>query len=913
MRGFAWVSGLGARVRSLLRGVFRRSQIEADMREEFRHHIEQRADDLVRGGLSWDEAVRQAHREFGHTETYRERGRAARGLRWVDELRFSWIDVKLGLRMLVKYPGLTLVAVFALALGIPVGLAPLHVSNAIEAPLPEDADGRIRAIRYWDPADQRVEAATYDEYDVWREELRAFVKLGAFRMSSYNVATDDGPAQPFAGAQVTATTFELLGTPPHLGRTLQPADEVPGAAAVVVVGDQLWRSRLGGDPNVVGRSIRIGSVPHTVVGVMPESFLFPVRQQLWIPLVREAALAPVRGLGLHVFGRLAEGISQEQAQAELSAIQPRISGSLPERFRRFQVEVVPFGFAAIHMPRQGLEGMIGFYFFQMLALVLLLVACANVAMLVYARTATRYREMAVRTALGASRVRIVSQIFVETVVLAVVAAAIGLITIDWILGRVHAAIVARGWELPYWLTLQVTGEAVAWALLLATVSAAIAGVVPAVRITGRKIQQNIQRATAGRSGIRFGGVTGTLIVADVAIAVTVLGFVLMLTDRLRDAARMDALVGIPAAEFLAAELRLTSGEAGGGAGQPGDERFRARLAVTQQRLLERLAEEPRVRRVTVANALPRMDYPSRRVEVESDATSGDIAGRWVRTATVDVDFFAALDQPILAGRGFTPGDLAGAATPVIVNTAFADRLMGGRNPIGRRVRFPTSEDDRTASWHEIVGMVGHLGMNMVNPAGVPGIYVPAAPGEIHPMQLAIHVGDAPESFAPRLREIVTEIDAAAILGTPVVLSRVYQGDWYILIAAGGGLVLLVVILVALAACGLYAMMSFSITERTREIGIRVALGARPRTLALTIVRRSVIQVAAGALIGLPLAARIVYAIREDGSYGSSAGMALWAAVILAGSVVGVIGLFACVAPVRRALRIPPGEALRAER
>ncbi len=909
--GSGGFDGFVARVRSLVRGLLRRSDVESEMRDEFRHHIELRTEDLVRGGLTWQEASRRARLEFGHAEMHLERSRASRGLDVFDGLRASWLDVKLGLRMLVKYPGLTLVAVLTLAAGIPVGLAPMHVSHAIEAPLPEDPDNRIRGLRYWDLAAADIETPTEHEYALWRDELQAFAMLGAYRPSAGNIAGDDGRAYPVAGAELTASTFAMLGTPPLLGRTLRPDDEVPGAPAVVVIGHDVWRSRLGADPGIIGRSLLVGASLRTVVGVMPESFRFPHRQQMWVPLVLQPGALPASSPDVRVLGRLADGVSPAEAQAELSAVHARVTALLAEGRDRFQAEVVPFGFSAIGMPRQGLAGLPGFYFFQLLALVLLLVACANVAMLVFARTATRYREMAVRTALGASRARIVSQIFVETAVLAVLSAGVGLFTINWALGRVQAAVLARGMDLPYWLTLEVTGRAMVWALVLAVLSAVVAGVAPALRVTGRRIQRNIQRAQAGRSGIRFGGVTGALVVVDVAISVIVLGFVLMFADRLRDATRTDALVGIPAQEFLAAEVRLPA-DAQRPVEQTSDgDAFRARLGIVQQRLMQRLADEPRVLSVTVASALPRMDHRARRIAVDGAAASDDDRGEWVRMAVVDVDFFATLERPVLAGRDFEPGDVAGGVPPVIINTVFAERLLDGRNPIGRRLRFVTPGEDSPSPWHEIVGVVGHLGINIVNPEGGPGFYVPAAAGAIHPMQLAIHVGDAPESFAPRLREIVAEVDATAMLGTPVVLSRVYQGDWYLLLAAGGGLVLLIVILVTLAASSLYAMISFSVSERTREIGIRAALGARQRTLVLTILRRSLMQVALGALLGLPLAARIVF--EDPFGSGSPPVTALLVALAMAMGIIAVIGLFSCVVPARRALRIRPGDALRAER
>jgi len=390
----------------------------------------------------------------------------------------------------------------------------------------------------------------------------------------------------------------------------------------------------------------------------------------------------------------------------------------------------------------------------------------------------------------------------------------------------------------------------------------------------------------------------------------VVGITVGFSDQLMDTSHVEELTGIPAHEYLAVELRLPSNLVMGD-GEAALDLFRERLAYTQRAMVERLEADPRVRSVAVADALPRMDHRSGLVEVEGVETSGGSRGRYMRTVRVDVDFFAALNQPILAGRGFEPGDLGGDVQPVIVNTVFVDGVLGGLNPIGRRLRFVTSGADLESPWHEIIGVVGHLGISIVNPEGDEGIYLPVSPGGIHPLQLALHVGASPESFTPRLREIAAEVNPNAILGTPTRLSSIYQGDWYLTIAVTGGLGLLVVILIALAASGIYAIMSFSVSERTREIGIRTALGARRRSLVITILRRSLTQIGVGALVGMPMAAWILIKFQQQTETGS-AGVALGITLALGVTVVTVVALFSCVAPTRRLLNIEATAALRAE-
>ena len=403
---------LAARLRSYARGIFRRGEVEREMVEEFRHHIELRTQDLIARGMDRAEASRTAHREFGHADTHRREARSARGLALLDELRFSWLDVKLGLRMLVKNPALTAVAVFALAAGIPVGLAPVHVAHAFLAPLPQDTEDRIRSVRLYDPAMTSMALPTVADYRYWSARLSSFSSLGAYRTSSYVLATDDARGAPVSGVEVTPSVFDVLATPPLLGRTLVAADAVAGGPDVVVLGHDLWQGRFGADPTWIGRTVDVAGVAHVVVGVMPEGFLFPHRHQLWLPLRlggagsgSEDAGSGSRGDGLRalVIGRLGPGVSDEQAQVEAEAVGVRDATELGADRSALRVEVVPFALAFVGAPAGGLEALPEFVLFRLLALALLLIACGNVAMLMFARTATRFRELAVRTALGAGR------------------------------------------------------------------------------------------------------------------------------------------------------------------------------------------------------------------------------------------------------------------------------------------------------------------------------------------------------------------------------------------------------------------------------------------------------------------------------------------------------------------------------
>ncbi|MBC8089698.1 MAG: ABC transporter permease [Phycisphaerae bacterium] len=908
---WAPIAALSARVRSLGRSLTARTETERETREEFEHHISLRAAHLVNEGMPASTAEKQARMEFGHIESHRADARVARGLRRVDQLRVSWIDVKLGVRMLVKYPVLSIASVFALAVGIPIGLAPGHLANALNAPLPGDRDNRVRAIRYWDPATQGIAATSYGDFDVWSRSVSSFSSLAAFRAITLNVSSGPERAEPVASTQVTGSAFEILGVVPQLGRTLNATDASRGAPDVAVIGHRLWVSRFNSDARIIGRNIRIGGTLTTVVGVMPDAFRFPSNEQLWIPLRDEFAGSLESGISVQILGRLADDVSPERAQAELQNIRMPLAGDAAgiTRQHRVRAEVVPFGLLSMGLPRGGLAALPEFRLVQVLMFALVLVACGNVAMLVFARTATRFREIAIRTALGASRSRIVSQIFAETFILSALSAALGVFTVDWLLRHVNVASIAGLSAMPYWLTLNVTGATIVNAVVLATVCATVAGVFPAIRITGRAINQNIRAF----SGVRFGKLTGALVVADIAVAVIAVGLSLTIVQQMLNL-RARQTAGIPAAEYLAVEIRMSDDAR---ANYRDDDRaeLTARRATAQRALVTALAAEPGVTSVTVADVLPLMEHRSQPVEVEGVSDSTSVSPKWVRSASVDVDYFRALGQTMIAGREFTRTDAESAHGTIIVNVPFVNRVLGGKNPIGVRVRFPRNRSragnaSLAASTYEIVGVVPHLGVNMVNAEHGEAVYFPVSPGQLNPIQVALHVSASPMSMLPRVREIASAIDPDLAVSRPAVLGELRQSDWYLTLGIGGALTLLAIVLVALATSGLFAMLSLSVSERTREIGIRAALGATRQVLVLTILRKSLVQIGIGALIGFPVATYLNVAVAVESD--ASPFKAFLVATALSTGIVVVVSVLSCLVPTRRVLAVQATEAMRAE-
>lgn len=864
-----------------------------------RQHVKRRARLGAAVAWLWLAAHLLLPQTWALARMLRRRSREPRRKRW--GVGVSWLDVKLGLRMLRLNPGLTIVAVFALSIGIPASLIPIHAMDAMSAPLPFDDADRIVGLRNRDIVDGHTESRSLHDFFVWREALTTLEAVAAAKRDPYNVISEDGRAAPVAGSEITASAFRIVRVPPLLGRVLLDADEVPGAPDVVVLSYEVWQSRLGGDPDVLGKTIRIGTTPHEVVGVMPEGFLFPVRDFLWLPL-RDRPTDFERGEGpnIIVFGRLADGVSIADARAELETIGARMASEYPDTHQQLRPQV------SRYTAMWGIDAgdRADMYLVELIAIAMLMIVCGNIGTLILARTATRSGEIAVRTALGASRGRIVSQLFVESLVLAVVSTALGLFMGD-VIGNAFQREVRP--EAPFWFDFGVKPRTAVLALSVAALCAVVAGVLPALRATGRGVQLNLQGARTG-SRLRFGGAATFLIVAEVAIAVGFLtvggtmAYAFLRSQFVESTVEPNeylmATVRMPWTDYGAVELGLRVAE------------FRNNLAAVHRDLLDRLSGESGVRGVAMGSRLPEMEHPRPHVEVEGEARGADFRGHRVNVATVDIGFFDGLGQPILSGRGFSTADLPETPeenrTAVIVNTAFVEYVLGGRNPIGRRVRYVVPEDQEPGPWYEIVGVVGHLGMNALTPAWDEGMYFPAAPGQLHPILMAIHLSGDPLAFVPRLRRIASEVDPRAMIQDPRMLSHAPNLDKTVNLYSLLLLAFMCGVAILLSGAGLYALVSFTVSQRTREIGIRTALGARPQGILVVIARRAFLQLVAGITAGAALGIGLVNALLLAGAGPADPALTLAACSVF----MLLVGMLACLRPTLRGLRIQPVEALK---
>jgi predicted permease len=892
--------------------------VEAEMSEEFRHHLSLRAEDLVRSGLSPQAAARQARIEFGHVETHRESAMASRGLRFFDELRFSWLDVKLGARMLVRYPALTIVSGLAMAFAIAVGAATFQLINQnLHPTLPLPDGERVVGLNYWDMAASDHQRPSLDDFLTWRMELTTVEDIGAFRSLAPELAVDEGPGEPVELAQVSAVAFRVAGVPPLLGRALVEADEEVGAPPVVVLGHRLWKARFGGDSAVVGRVVRLGDARPTVVGVMPERFSFPVEDHIWMPL-RIGELRRVGGQGssqirMFVFGRLAPGASLQKAQAELTTLTARAAANFPERYQHLTPQVRQYVESIRGNPPGGLL-QASIYAINLLPGVFLILMSGTVAMLMFARAISREREILVRTALGASRVRIVTQFLAEALVLGALAAGLGLYMashgLRWGLGALYGT--SENWA--FWIDPRLSSTTVIYAVALTLLAAVITGAVPGLKITARGLDARLRQTSAGGGGLRLGGIWTGVIIAQ--IAATML-FIFVAYPVHRYASQMAGEeVGFVAEEYLSARLEIAAGGERGDTTAAARALLQRRYAASIRELVRRLRADPGVSDVTVADMLPLMNLPLRGVELDDGGAMELPPGqRWHRTvsAVVDPDFFEAFQTPVLFGRAFDSQDLGDGVNTVVVNQSFVDRVLGGRSAIGRRVRVAYAKGEEPGPWYEIVGVVrnlvadryGSLDLDELYRATVYHPLNPSLP-RTYPLHLAVHMRGDPAMLGAMLHRVAGEVSPMLRLRDIQRLDQVAAKDahfWKV----GRDLVLAVsAVALFLSLAAIYAVMSFTVARRTREIGIRVALGAQAPRIMAEIFRRPIGHVATGVAVGCVPVGMFMILLAK--------GVTISGVILLLGYAIAMMGVcaLACIWPTLRALRVEPTVALSAD-
>jgi predicted permease len=810
------------------------------------------------------------------------------------------LDLRLGGRMLVKHPALTVIGTIAVAFAIAVGSVGFEIARQAFWPTIPLPDGNaIVALRNWNVADNESVPASRRDYELWRDGLSTITDLSAVEVEERSIAVGAGPGQPETVASVTPSTFVLTRVPALMGRTLLEADERGDAEEVVVVGYDFWKNKLDGAADAVGRVIRISGTPVTIVGVMPRGYGFPQRNGVWRPLHLDRIPEASPSLS-YVVGRLAPSHPREEAAAQAAAIGARAATMFPETHKNLRLQVRSLPDAVSLWPERATVVLASINVFVVLLAALL---CGNVAMLLFARAVSRERELLVRTALGASRGSLIMQLFTEALLLCAVGAVVGLLVASFVLARTWTMIEGQLGPLPFWIDTSLSWTTILYAGGLTLFAAAIAGLVPAVKVTSGGAGGRLRAASRGGGGLQFGGVWTVVIVAQVALT-TVLPVPLLGVGA---GVTRQTPAGFPAEEFLTATLAIDRFD-GVAASSDTPAVRAARLEARYRALADRLRQEPGVLDVTYADQMPLMRLGWKGIEAEGSppnhANDHCVPDYCAGMMSIDPRFFEVVGAPVVRGRALTTADAEHQSRAVLVNEFFVKRVMQGRNPIGRRIRLTSTRASNADSWYQIVGVVPDLGVSdNEGDWGRARIFQPALPRETGPFRVAIHVRGDQQRFAVRLYELAQATDPALRVIDPKPLPRLADTPssfWLELLVGFTGVTLM------LSLAGVYAVTAFAVARRTREIGVRVALGAQPLDVLTTVFKRPLVQVAlgigVGAILALGLANNDVSDVHLD-DFGRSAVFALSTILCCA---------LACIVPTLRALRIQPTEALRDE-
>ena len=814
-------------------------------------------------------------------------------------------DYKLGVRMLLKYPGLTFAGGLALAIAIGIGAGCYDLVGKIFVPTPPLPEGdRLVLVEMQNILTNEPELRVVRDFLEWRRELQTIEELGAYRTNNRNLVSSNAAPELIQVAELTAAAFRTTRVPPLIGRGLLDSDVMPGAPGVVVLGYDIWQRSLGGQQDVVGSVVKLGDEPATVIGVMPKGFGYPVNHDAWTPLSLRSSYGALEGGAISIVGRLAPGVSLEQANTELRVIGERTAAAMPRTHEHLRPRAMPLAgaqqdiwqFALKHLP----------------ALLVLTIACLSVGTLVYARTATREGEIAIRSALGASRARIIGQLFVEALVLASVPTAVGLIAAHRVLTwGIESANRAKGGA-PFWMTPGLSRSTILFAGVLAVVSAAMLSFLPALKVTRARVQPHLANLGSGGATLRFGRVwTGAMIVQ---VALTAMGIPAAL-ESVNEAARQVRIKAqFPSREYLAARIDLD---------RPFEQETTSAFQLQRERTFadfqRRVAQEPGVRAVTFADRAPGSLGSRRFAHVESSRNAERAFSDDFQTAAVGLEFFAAFDRPIVAGRAFHGGDVNPTARTVIVNEAFArtfSRETGSGSPVGARLRYPRSvarsdTEASAAEWFEIVGVVRDLGLDP-DDAGYesPFVFHAASAGAVSPLVLIVRTYDNAAAVAARLPVTAVAVDARLLVQEALPLSEwIRQRDMTLILMVGVQVAVTALVLF-LSALGIFSLTSISVSRRTREIGLRAALGANPRHLLAGILSRAVVLMGSGITAGGAVLLLAV-ALGAGPSGRPADDLPLFVEyLVLTSAVMLAACLVACIGPANRALRISPTDALR---
>ncbi|MEM7414578.1 MAG: ADOP family duplicated permease [Gemmatimonadota bacterium] len=865
--------------------------ILGDVYEEFHERAERDGVAVARRWFSRSAlalGARYAWRRGLHAALHRE-GRGG------EVMASIWADVKFGFRMLARTPGLSAVAIVTIAFG--VGLTTHMYSTVYGAvirglPVPEQHE-IVSIHQVNQERNIRQGSFPFADYAELGRQDSGLESVAAYYQGTVNLAGDEAPPERFQGAFVSWNTFDVVGVAPVLGRTFGPGEDGPDVEPRLVLSYHVWQNRFDGDREVIGRIVRANGAATEIIGVMPEGFQFPFMEDMWLPLPFEEETGPRRTNFVDVFGRLPDGGTVESARAAMAPVAQSLADAYPEDNAGTRFDAIPF--TERFMPPQ-----ITAVLYLMLAATfgVLLIACANVANLLLARASLRSREVAIRTAMGAGRGRVIRQMLAEALVLALFGGMLG-VAIAWVgVTTFGAAIVSI--EKPFWIDMGLEPRGLIFATAVTLVATLAAGVYPALRASGLGMGSILKDEGRGSSSLRLGRFSSMLVVGEVAVSCALLvtaGFMIKSVANLRT---LD--LGFEPESVLVGRVGLFET----------DYPTMEERSLFFEELQSRIAALPGVETASLANNLPGLGGGSWPITVEGDTYDTPRDHPISNGNVVTAGFFDAAGIPILRGRDIGDVEAWDGSDPVaVVSESFATTVFGERDPIGLRVKIGTTQSDNP--WMRVVGIVpdtyvgggvGGIGDDLINPEQ---IYAAAGPYDLRFMSAVVRTSGPPAALAPDFRRIVSEMDPnLPVYQLSPLDEAIDQATWAFGLF-GSLFTIFGFSALFLAAVGLYGVMSFSVTQRRQEMGVRMALGAGPDRILRLVLTRGVGQLAIGMVIGLGLGVGLSIPLRAVTFGVETADPVVYGSITFTLALTGLIASFV---PARAATRADPVQAMR---
>jgi predicted permease len=879
-----------------LRALFNGGGLDRDFADELQSHLEMATEDNVRKGLSPAEARRQAALKLGAASSLQSRHRDVRGFRPLDEI---FQDLRFAGRLLLKDRWFSAAAIIAMALGIGANTLGFTIINAafIRDFAFERAD-QLHAISWRPTRGRRLPASVLDLED-WRAQAKSFSAIGGSSFQAINISDDVAPPEQTQGSRVTANLFDVLRQRPLLGRTFVEGEDRRGAEPVVIIAYDLWIKRFDRDPDVVGRILKINGSPATIIGVMPEGMKWGENDGsfLWTPFVPSELEMSREVRGLSLVGRLADGVTREQAATEIEGVAQRIITDHPNQLKNVtggQVETLKQRFLNGAAPRM-------FIVIMACVVFVLLIACANVANLLLSRAMYRSREVAVRFSLGATRWRVVRQLLMESITLAGLGGVVGLALAALGVRAFDLAIQATG--APWWLRFTIDYGVVFYVAAICIVTGVLFGIAPALQVSRENPHDTLKEGARGSAGNRRSGRLGSImVVSELALTIVLLcGAGLMLRSFMTlyatptgfDITNLTRMrMQLPPSIYPTVEARR---------------RF-------FDQLLPKIDALPGIQSAAITTAVPPREDGEWRVIIDRSGEVEDDRRPWVSTVSVSPKYFQTLGVGTARGRGFEDVDATPGSANVVINQLAADRFFPGEDPLGRQLRFVPRADEPGAPpqvWRTIVGVVPTIAQGGDDVAfHSPVVYLPFLSAPDRVSSLIIRSSMTPVSVMAAVRSAVQSIDAdqpvftietiASVMANERSIYRIFATLFGVLASIG----------LVLSAIGVYGVIAYAVTQRTQEIGVRMAIGASRWDVSWMFLRKGLKQLGLALLIGLPasILLGLVANLRLVGSVEPTDPLTMLTITV----VLGGVALVASVVPARKASRVDPITALRAE-